>query len=255
MSIITLTTDFGVRDHYNPVLKAKIQTACTQAEIIDISHNINKFDIVQSAFLMKSTCPHFQDGSIHINAVHLYQNQNPRLIMVKHQGQFYIGPDNGSFSLLFDLKQEKIFEHPIVLGNPYPFFTALADICAKIIEGWPLDEIGNRCTDYQQTLPLRPVMTQNEIRASIIYVDDFGNVIVNITRQIFERVRNGRPFLIYFKHDNPIREISTSYADVPIGDVVCLFNSIGYLEIAINMGNAHKDLLLNPDESIQINFL
>lgn len=255
MNIITLTTDLGIRDHYAPVLKAKIQAACEAAEIVDISHNINKFDIVQSAFIMKNTCPQFVESSIHVNCVHLYQNQKSRLILFKYNGRFYMGPDNGSFSLIFDLKQENIYYFDVDLSFAYPFFTAIADICGRIIEGWPLAEIGTPCEDFHEILSLRPVLTKNEIRASIMYIDDFGNVIVNIRQQEFESIRNGRPFLIYFQHDNPIREISKTYADVPIGDVVCLFNSSGFLEISVNMGNAHKELILNLDESIQINFL
>ena len=80
-------------------------------------------------------------------------------------------------------------------------------------------------------------------------------MFVNIKQEEFDQIGQGRPFLIYFQHDNPIRQISKSYNDVEIGEVLCLFNSGGFLEIAINMGNAHKELMLNMDESIQINFL
>jgi S-adenosyl-L-methionine hydrolase (adenosine-forming) len=100
---------------------------------------------------------------------------------------------------------------------------------------------------------LQPVISQNQIRGSVIHIDNYDNVILNITRDLFQKISKNRPFQLYFKRHDPITQLSNYYNDVPIGETLCLFNS-DYLEIAINMGKAAELLGLKIEDTVQINF-
>jgi hypothetical protein len=116
------------------------------------------------------------------------------------------------------------------------------DVAAKAItqlaNGEPIPKIGIPDTAYIEKNPLRPMLGEDWIEGQIIFIDNFENVVVNITQEQFEQQRKGRRFKIVFKRDEVIERISGSYADVPQGEKLVLFNSAGYMEIAINKGNA-----------------
>ena len=108
----------------------------------------------------------------------------------------------------------------------------------QLVNGESIKNIGNPDINYLEKNPLKAIPGENSIEGQIIFIDNFENVIVNITQEEFEQHRKGRNFRIVFKRDEVIDRISSSYADVPEGEKLALFNSAGYLEIAINKGNA-----------------
>ena len=118
----------------------------------------------------------------------------------------------------------------------------------------PIQELGNPVRNLILRIQLQPVINKYMIRGSVIYIDRYENVIVNITREQFEKNRAGREFSVYIKRNDAIREISTHYQDVPVGETLCLFNSNNYLEIAIHAGTAASMLGLSVDETVQIDF-
>ena len=254
MGIITLTTDFGLKDYYVAALKGAILTKNPTVQIIDVSHAIQTFDIVQAAYILKNAFHHFPHGSVHILSVNNYhETLNPYLVFEK-DGHYFIGPDNGIFTLVFDSLDVPVFkiESHRILGSK--FKNCLADIIFKLNNGMGLGEIGNPTTSFLQRIQMNPVTSTTHIRGHIIHIDNYENVIVNIDRSLFEKIRAGRNFAIYFKRFDPIKRISEHYHEVPVGDTLCLFNSSGYLEIAINMGKAASLLGLKMEESIQIDF-
>ena len=124
-----------------------------------------------------------------------------------------------------------------------------------ICKGMSITEVGPPLNQFDKKLEVQPVITDNEIRATITHIDKFDNIILNVHREYFEYIRKDRRFEIYFKYFDPATSINKSYSAVPVGEVVCLFNSSNYLEIAINMGKAASLLDLRRDETIQIKFL
>ena len=128
-------------------------------------------------------------------------------------------------------------------------------IGALISNGIPLEDIGPIVPDFQSKLPISPVITQSQIRATVMHIDHFNNAVINITKEQFDRIKAGRGFEIYYKQTDPIRKISNHYGEVAVGEVLALFDSTGYLVIAINMDRASDQLNLIKNETIQINFI
>jgi len=174
--------------------------------------------------------------------------------MINYKGHYFIGPNNGLFSLVFtELSTDYIWQISDNLNtqNQYEIVgAAITIIASNRYEELFVQPIYN----YDRKISLQPVITSQQIRATIVHIDQFGNVIVNLDQRTFEQVSANRPYAIYYKSNDPITSLSSSYSDSMIGDVCAFFNTIHLLEIAINMGNAHKLLNLNKNETIQINF-
>ena len=253
MAVITLITDFGTSGYYVSLLKGHILSACANATLIDVTHDITSHDIMEAAFFLRSTYSRFPKGTIHIVAVNTYFNASSKLIVLEHEGYFFIGPNNGLFSLALDhLSFDEIYE--ISDQDILDFYQVVGNAIQGISVNSPLQLIGTQVNEFTRKLSLQPVVHSDQIRATIIYVDHYGNVIVNLTRSTFDRIRKEREFALYYKSNEPITRLSHRYNGVPLGDVCAFFNSIDMLEIAVHMGNAHELLSLNKNETIQIDF-
>lgn len=256
MQIVTLTTDFGIKDYYVAMLKGNFLKKAADIQIIDISHSISTHDIVEGSFFIKNAYKHFPIGTIHVALVQSFSDESKRIIIFERDGYTFIGPDNGLYSLIFDdLNIIDKYEVKVSDDRSYILHDIIAHAVGHIASGNAISELGDKIEDIQVKIGLRPVVTKSNIRATIMHVDHFGNVIVNLSKEVFEKERNGRDFLIYYKGRDQIETISQHYSDGEIGDVICFFNSAGFLEIAINMGNAHEMLSLRKNETIQIDFI
>ena len=255
MALVTLTTDLGEQDFYAGALKGAILRQSPLAQLVDITHRIPSHDIVRGAFILKNAFSHFPEGTIHLVNVHNFYDAAPRLLALKHQGHYFLGPDNGIFSLVFEQQPEMARalenEGEGLLSYQHAFARAIAHLAA----GTPLEEIGEPLDAISERIHLRPVVSAAQIRGTVVHVDKFENVIVNISRDLFDKVRKDRSFALYFKRHEPITELSARYCDVPMGETLCLFNSSGYLEIAIHMGKAASLLGLGVDDAVRIDFL
>ena len=253
MPIVTLTTDFGLFDNYVALLKGALLRQSPNLQIVDISHNVRPYDIVQGAFVLKNTYPSFPVGTIHIITV----NNSPEgmsLICLQHEGQIFIGPDNGIFSLVFP-KMPDTFRLDYDKQSPFPIQQTLANTVQHLAAGQPLHEVGFPAGETVQRIALQPVLSHSQIRGSVIYVDHYENVVINIPKELFEKVQNGRKFALFFKRNDPITHLSHHYTDVPVGDTLCLFNAAGFLEIAVSMGKASSLLGLKLDDMVQVDFV
>ena len=153
-----------------------------------------------------------------------------------------------------DLEESKIYVIAPANSENISVNAIFAHAAAYLGHGLPIEEIGPVVSIFNTKLVIQPVVTANQIRATIIHIDHFENVVVNLKKELFDRVRNGRQFELYFKPNDPITFLSKDYGDVAIGDPLAFFNSSGYLEIAINMDKASSMLNLLKNEMIQINF-
>ena len=254
MSIITLTTDLGVSDYYVGKLKGYLLSKIPSAHLVDISHAVTSHDISTAAYFVKSAKEAFPARTIHIINVYTIYGSESKMLLYQHEDSYYIAPDNGVLSLIFpnlDPSQVRIIRSN---NKEDSLFETLAHTSACVANGL-IEECSDPALTFTQRLSVQPVTGANEIRGTIIHVDHMENVITNISREVFDKYRNGRDYEIYFKHNDPITEISHTYADVPVGEIVCLFNDGDMLEIAINMGKASTLHGLHLNETIQIYFV
>lgn len=240
MSIITLTTDMGSKDYYVAATKGAIWSQMPDVNIVDITHEIKPFDSQQAAFVVKNAWSNFPAGTVHIIGVNADQDVNITHLIVEFDGQYFIGADNGIFALLFDRSPDGVFELNLTQDSDeltFPTKNLFAKAAAHLARGGTPEVIGKRIDSVKQATDMLPVVENDVIKGSVIYVDVYGNVITNISRQIFKDVGKGREFAITFKRASfDIKKIHNKYNDVPEGEKVALFSHAGLLEIAINKG-------------------
>ena len=256
MAVFTLTTDWGLKDHYAGAVKGKLISLMPDARIIDITHNIPPFDILQAAFILKNVISTFSSGTIHLIGVNTDASIETPHVLVRYHGQYFIGADNGIFALLFDEKPDLIIELDILSDSDF-FTFSTRDVFVKaaihVAEGRELEKLGNPRTFLNEKLSFVPVVEGNVIRAKVIYVDAYENVFVNITQDLWRRVVGKKQFRIEFRNARyTIDIISHSYSDVSEGDMLALFSSNGFMEIAMNRGKASSLLGLRQDDPVRI---
>ena len=241
MPLLTLTSDIGHQDYLVAAVKAQLFQIDAAFTIIDISHNIAPFNYPQTAYICRSAFKNFPDFTYHIILVNLFEKKPEHLLLAFHNKQYFLCADNGLLNMIVEEKPEIVIGIPLektANKNTTYCATVMGNAVNKLVQGEPIENIGIPDFSYIEKNHLRPMLNYNWIESQIIFIDNFENVIVNITREQFEEQRKGRSFRIVFKRDEVIDRISESYADVQAGEKLALFNSAGYLEIAINKGNA-----------------
>lgn len=255
MQIVSLTTDFGIRDYHVAELKAALLKSSPACHILDVSHVVDSYDIVEAAYNVENVYRSFPDGSIHIISVYNYYDKQSEFVAYVHGTQYFLAPNNGVLTLLFpEIKSTDLY----IIDREEMDLTSLPQIFAHAVgylsHGLPIQELGRHPEATNERMSIQPVVTSSQIRATIIHIDHFGNVVVNLKRAKFDEIRAGRQFEIYYQQSDPVTYLSKDYGEVPIGEVLALFNSAGYMEIAINVGKASELLSLKKNETIQINF-
>lgn len=254
MTTVTLTTDYGLTDHYAAVLKGSLLRSCNDITVVDITHNIRNFDIVQAAFIFQNAWTSFPEGTVHLITVNDLSHQAIPYLIVPHAGHFFIGPDNGFFTLIFQTTDLDAFRLPGPESGHYAHSEVFGQVITRLQQGVPIEEIGVRQESLVQRLTFQPVTSADQIRGAVIYIDNYHNVITNIRKTLFDQIGLGRPFALYFKGHDPIRSLCRFYSDAPIGEPLCRVNASGFLEIAINLGKAATLLGLEPEDTVQIDF-
>ncbi len=241
MPLLTLTSDIGSPDYLVGAIKAQLLQTNPDFRLIDISHSIPPFNYPQAAYVCRNAIRQFPDLSYHLILVNLFEKKPEQLLLAFHQNQYFLCADNGLLTMILEDTPEVIIGLPLdkaATKNTLYLSSVMGKAVDQLVKGEPVQRIGIPDVSFLEKRHLRPMLDNNSIEGQIIFIDSFENVIVNITREQFEEQRNGRPFRIVFKRDEVIDRISDSYADVPEGEKLALFNSAGYLEIAINKGNA-----------------
>ena len=156
--------------------------------------------------------------------------------------------------LIFEALHGIIYRLPFDKKEDQSIGKQLAGVVSQLSRKIPLDQIGQAAEDTVRRLTLQPVITNQQIRGTIIYIDNYDNAISNISRRLFDQVGQDRHFEISFKRHPALTQLSEDYEEVDIGEPLCLFNRAGYLKIAVNMGKAASLLGLRLEEMIQIDF-
>jgi S-adenosylmethionine hydrolase len=257
MAIITLTTDLGDKDIYQAALKGSILKLLPSVNIVDITNSVAAYNVQQAAFILKNSFCYFPDATVHLIGIDTLYTANRKYLALKYKNHYFVGADNGIFSLMFDSEPEAIVEINIMQDLKFLHFP-LADIFVKaachLANGGKLSEIGIPLVNIEMKMNLQPVIEKNLIKGAVIYIDSFQNVITNITKDFFTTVQQGRRFTLSFKRNETISHLSWHYNEVPEGEKLCLFGISDHLEIAINKGNASGLLGLTLGDSVIIDF-
>lgn len=250
MRIVTLTSDFGTRDYYAGYLRGILLSRAPEVVLADITHDIPHFDISQAAFVLKSAYRSFPAGTIHLILVH-HRFERQEVMCICYDDQYFIALDSGILSLIFeDVSMAYRLHNP----GGIPWQSLMAQAVAGVQNGQDLADLGTEVADFERKIHLKPVVTNEYIKGSAMYIDGYENIVFNITQELFEHVQRGRAFELYYKRHDPVIEIHDHYHQVAVGEVACIFNSAGYLELGINMGKAASLLGFKIDDIIQVHF-
>lgn len=241
MALITLTSDIGQKDYLVGAVKGQLAQIDPSFNIMDISHELSPFNYPQAAYVSRNAIRNFPPQTFHIILVNLFEKKPEQLLLAFHNEQYLLCADNGLLNMILESRPEMVIGLPLersAIKNTLYCIRVMGQAIQKILSGAGLLTIGVPDVPFVEKNHLRPVFSDQWIEGQIIFIDHFENVIVNITREEFEERRKGRSFRIVFKRDETIDKISETYADVAEGEKLALFNAAGYLEIAIQKGNA-----------------
>jgi S-adenosyl-L-methionine hydrolase (adenosine-forming) len=249
-----MTTDFGTRDGFTAQMKAVILRINPHAQIIDVTHDIQPYSIMEGALVIKGVSPYFPAGTIHVAVVDPGVGGPRRGIVLRCGEQSYVGPDNGLFSFIIadspDWEIREISNADLMLADPHPTFHGrdmFAPVAAHLSAGVLLPRLGPMVVDPVMLDVPAPVKIHDGVRGEVIYVDRFGNLSANIEAKHLERkvtaVEVG---------DTRIPGINTYFGQVPEGKALALINSFGLLEIAVNKGDASKTLGVHLGDSVRV---
>jgi len=275
MAIITLTTDFGLKDPSTGAVKGAILSELDSANIVDISHLISPFHITEAAYIIKNTYNSFPKGTIHIIGVDSEITPENKHVALQLDDHFFICANNGIMSLIAsEIKPQKIVEiniHDAVESN-FPVLDVFVKVACHIARGGTLEVIGKAIPEIKQLKDFTPFVNQEQkqIVGHVMYIDNYGNVVTNISRKLFEDVGKGRRFKISARsvsfskiHENYSHAINfekpkeTREED---GKKLAIFNASNYVELAIyksnpsTVGSASSLFGLQLNDTITINF-
>jgi S-adenosylmethionine hydrolase len=282
MSIITLTTDYGLRDHFVGALKGKILSEYPEATIIDISHNVDPFNTTEASYIIEAAFSSFPKGTVHLIGVDIELNRDTsRHIAMQWNDHYFICADNGILSLL----TQKILPEKVVAINIHDRLhedatdlDVFVTVATHIAKGGLLNVVGKETTPLKEVTDLKPIIASDNssIKGYVVYIDHFGNVVTNITKKMFVEYGKGRPYEIHVSESlsrsgrGTIKNILTRYSDIAVsekfpvkfyeGQKLAMFNAAGNLEIALyrsnpeTSGGASSLLGLGYRDAITINF-
>ncbi len=254
MPIITFISDFGLTDHYVASVEASILKYNQNNKVVNISHEIKKYDLSHAAYVFKNVYQEFPKGSVHIIAVNDSDYKND-IILFQINNQFIITFDSGIISLLDPNENISVIK---LEGKIFPSFPEklMGEIASKLASGINYTSLGNPFKNFRQFSNMEVKISNNEIIGYSIRIDHYGNIITNIKKSDFNKVltKNSGNFEINLGIDK-ITLISNSYNEVDIADLFAIFNYNDNLEIGMNKGNASELLGIKNHTKIPIKFL
>lgn len=254
--IVTLTTDFGLRDPFVASMKAVILSIERRIRIVDLSHDLPPHRVLPAALFLKEACPRFPAGTIHVAVVDPGVGGSRRPLVAKAGRQFYVGPDNGIFSLVF---QQVPLQGAWQIANPkyrlqgisqtFHGRDVFAPAAAHLAKGVSPNAFGPDVLD-PVTLELpRPEVLPERIVGEVVWIDRFGNCATSLEEAQVKQWAGSEPFTIRAA-SRRIRTLSKSYDSVPAGRLLAIFNSSGLLEIACNQASAQEALGLKEGDPV-----
>jgi len=235
--IITLLSDFGYQDNFIGVAKGVLLQQLPQARLIDLNHEVEPFHLLQCSYLLRSAYANFPPRTVHLSLFDIMHRTPAALLVTRIGEQYIVSADNGLLPLTFSEFLGKVYMHGRMVSSYLDWLYLAADFIAELEKNDFAIEHLAPATPKVHPAQLQAFVKDNAIECQVIHIDRYENVVLNITRDEFETLRNGRKFRIQIVRDTLTR-ISEDYSDVPVSDKLCLFNSAGFMEIAINQGKA-----------------
>lgn len=276
MSIITLTTDFGTKDHFVAKIKGAIISDTPEVAVVDITHQISPFNIMETAYVIENSYKHFPEKTIHIIGVDSEKTPENTHLVIKLNGQYFICADNGILSIVCNnINPDEIFEINIhnKIESENSAIKTFTKVACHLAKGGEPEIIGKRIKKIKSVKSINPFINddKNQIIGAVLYIDNYGNVVTNIKQAFFKETAKGRKFEISVRN-HKFNKIFNSYSEIVDftideekrsneGRALALFNSSKYLEIAIyksnplNVGTASSLLGLKVYDSVTVSFL
>lgn len=260
--IITLTTDFGLNDHFVGTVKGVILDIAPDAKIVDICHSIQAFDILDGALTLAQAYSYFPTGTVHMVVVDPGVGTARRPIIASSDQYHFVAPDNGVLSLMYAREErlhvrhitaEHYFHQP--LCNTFHARDIFAPVAAFLGKGVESEKFGEEITDFVRFNAPRPKPVNGVVKGVVLKVDRFGNLVTNITPEDVPALFAEQP--VPFKLTIGKREITAlqkAYAEGAPGEVFAILGSMGYLEIAANRGSAAQILATGKGGEVTLAF-
>jgi len=264
MPIITLLTDYGLKDSYVAEVKGAILGITPDATIIDISHDIGNYNVEEGAFHLARSAPYFPEGTVHIGVVDPGVGGGRKPIIIQSRRAFFVGPDNGLLAPAAErLGVERVYEIsnrrllPPKVSDVFDGRDVFGPIGALLAKGVAPSELGSEVSGYVRLTNYEPKVVGSHIEARVIHVDGFGNLVTNITSEVLKDIDardrcvfavnvHGREYRVpYVRH----------FSAVPKGELLMLVAGGGYLELSVNMGSAHEHLGVERGDKVNLTLL
>ncbi len=276
MAIITLTTDFGEKDHFAGAIKGAIYSELPDVRIVDISHSVAPFNVAEAAYIIQNAYSSFPKGTIHVIGIDSELNPENKHIAVQLDDHYFICANNGIMSMICsEIVPQKIVEINIHdrVATSFPVLDVFVNVACHIARGGTLEVIGKVIDTIKPIKNLIPFVNDDktQIIGSVIYIDNYGNVVTNIKRSFFESIQKTRNYEISARNYK-FKTIYENYSDAINFDIpeekrydagkgLIVFNSSGYLEIAVyksdgnTVGSASSLMGLKLRDTVTVNFV
>jgi len=258
--MISLISDFGEKDGWVGTMKGVILGINPEARIVDISHRVTPGDILEASLILQASFPFFPGGTVHLCVVDPGVGSERRAIVVATPSYTFVGPDNGLFTPIYQRGDFQALEiiNRALFYSPQPSQTfhgrdIFAPVAAHLSLGLALEEVGPQIADVVKVDLPSPLVGSKEIRGEVIYVDRFGNLTTNITKELFERKVRANPFELR-TGKRVLKALARSYADIAKGKLLAHWGSWGYLELSVNQGSAQKLLSATKGTKLTIRY-
>lgn len=248
--IITLLSDLGTKDAAVAISKATLLRLVAGATIVDLSHHVGRANWYEAAYMLRSVYSSFPQGTIHIAAVAPFADPHPRMVMAEQHGHYFIGADNGLLPAALESAAASTARSYQRYTKPYLLQSWMADagtLVNALAQDGELPPAGFSIATYPAPPP--PQVTPINTVCRVLYADRYQNIVVNIRKEEFYEITNGKPFRIKTMKGRTINSVSRHYTDVATGEPLCRFNRSGYLEIAVNHGSAREFLGFPADDN------
>lgn len=248
--LVTLTTDFGLNDHFVGTVKGVILSIAPEAEIVDVCHAVRSFDILDGALAIASAYSYFPPGTVHMVVVDPGVGSSRRPIVATTEQHYFVAPDNGVLSLIY-AREERLRVHHVTsehyflspVSQTFHARDIFAPVAAYLARGVPAGKLGEQISDFVRfQMPQPKQINPGILRGVVLKVDHFGNLITNLTPQDAPALFQPAAVVKILVGGKAVSEIHTSYSEGAPGEVFGILGSMGYLEIAANRGSAAQQL-------------
>jgi len=249
-AFITLTTDYGTNDHLVGTLKGVILKINPDVTIVDITHNVTPFDLLDGALTIGSAYSYFPPKTVHVVVVDPGVGTERRPLLVSAQNQYFVAPDNGVLSVIYEREKENMIvrhanvEHYYLqpVSKTFHGRDIFASVAAWLTKGWQTPSMGDEITDFKRFALPRPKETDGVVKGAVLRADTFGNLTTNFRAEDLPEsaLKNGTINLQVGTH--PVTRLVDTFANGNNGEAIAYMGSSGYLEIGVNKANAARTL-------------